>query len=176
MCRPKNLLKTWAKFKPVTRHHSWQRGMSDFDMYILPLLWNKNENYYCWSSMIMSSYFNVQYLHQKMIRIYADIVQNHTLPGVFPNFWRAVYMWDYWRLLVRRKISFCSPVQSTRNSCDILRSLVLFKVKSFWQVLKHLLYVIKLFNNPFSTMNIVKLLCKCLSRTFESKLGFGMRN
>ncbi len=31
------------------------------------------------------------YLHQKMIRIYADIVQNHTLPGVFPNFWRAVY-------------------------------------------------------------------------------------
>ncbi len=42
--------------------------------------------------MIMSSYFNVQYLHQK-IRIYADIVQNHTLPGVFPNFWRAVYMY-----------------------------------------------------------------------------------
>ncbi len=42
--------------------------------------------------MIMSSYFNVQYLHQKMIRIYADIVQNHTLPGVFPNFWRAVYV------------------------------------------------------------------------------------
>ncbi len=32
------------------------------------------------------------YLHQKMIRIYADIVQNHTLPGVFPNFWRAVYI------------------------------------------------------------------------------------
>ncbi len=32
--------------------------------------------------MIMSHYFNVQYLHQKMIRIYADIVQNHTLPGV----------------------------------------------------------------------------------------------
>ncbi len=31
--------------------------------------------------MIMSSYFNVQYLHQKMIRMYADIVQNHTLPG-----------------------------------------------------------------------------------------------
>ncbi len=26
------------------------------------------------------------YLHQKMIRIYADIVQNHTLPGAFPNF------------------------------------------------------------------------------------------
>ncbi len=26
-----------------------------------------------------------------MIRIYADIVQNHTLPGVFPNFWRVVY-------------------------------------------------------------------------------------
>ncbi len=38
VCRPRNLLKTWAKFKPVTRHHSWQRGMSDFDMYILPLL------------------------------------------------------------------------------------------------------------------------------------------
>ncbi len=38
VCWPKNLLKTWAKFKPVTRHHSWQRGMSDFDMYILPLL------------------------------------------------------------------------------------------------------------------------------------------
>ncbi len=35
--------------------------------------------------MIMSSYFNVQYLHHKMIRIYADIVQNHTLPGVFPK-------------------------------------------------------------------------------------------
>ncbi len=33
--------------------------MSDFDMYILPLLSNQNENYYCWSSMIMSSYFNV---------------------------------------------------------------------------------------------------------------------
>ncbi len=33
--------------------------MSDFDMYILPLLCNQNENYYCWSSMIMSSYFNV---------------------------------------------------------------------------------------------------------------------
>ncbi len=60
-------------------------------MYILPLLCNQNENYYCWSSMIMSSYFNVQYLRQKMIRIYADIVQNHTLP-VFPNFWRAVYI------------------------------------------------------------------------------------
>ncbi len=38
---------------------SWQRGMSDFDMYILPLLCNQNENYYCWSSMIMSSCFNV---------------------------------------------------------------------------------------------------------------------
>ncbi len=60
--------------------------MSDFDML---LLCHQNENYYCWSSMIMSSYFNVQYLHQKMIRIYADIVQNHTLPGVFPNFWRG---------------------------------------------------------------------------------------
>ncbi len=60
VCWPKNLLKTWAKFKPVTRHHSWQRGMSDFDMYILPLLCNQNEKkYYCWSSMIMSSYFNV---------------------------------------------------------------------------------------------------------------------
>ncbi len=35
------------------------------------------------------------YLHQKMIRIYADIVQNHTLPGVFPNFWRAVYIYIY---------------------------------------------------------------------------------
>ncbi len=45
--------------------------------------------------MIMSSYFNAQYLHQKMIRIYADIVQNHTLPGVFPNFWRAVYLQSY---------------------------------------------------------------------------------
>ncbi len=44
--------------------------------------------------MIMSSYFTVQYLHQKMIRIYADIVQNHTLP-VFPNFWRAVYIYIY---------------------------------------------------------------------------------
>ncbi len=33
------------------------------------------------------------YLHQKIIRIYADIVQNHTLPGVFPNFWRAVYLY-----------------------------------------------------------------------------------
>ncbi len=32
---------------------------------ILPLLCNQNENYHCWSSMIMSSYFNVQYLHQK---------------------------------------------------------------------------------------------------------------
>ncbi len=73
MCWPKNLLKTWAKFKPVTRHHSWQRGISDFDMYILPLL----------------------YLHQKMIRIYADIVQNHTLPGVYPNFWRAMYHMRY---------------------------------------------------------------------------------
>ncbi len=66
--------------------------MSDCDMYILPLLCNQNENYYCWSSMIMSSYFNVQYLHQKIIRIYADFIQNHTLPGVFPNFWRAVYI------------------------------------------------------------------------------------
>ncbi len=28
-----------------------------------------------------------------MIRIYADIVQNHPLPGVFPNFWRAVYVY-----------------------------------------------------------------------------------
>ncbi len=28
----------------------------------------------------------------KILRIYADIVQNHTLPGVFPNFWRAVYI------------------------------------------------------------------------------------
>ncbi len=35
------------------------------------------------------------YLHQKMIRIYADIIQNHTLPGVFPNFWRAVYIYIY---------------------------------------------------------------------------------
>ncbi len=24
--------------------------------------------------------------------LYADFVQNHTLPGVFPNFWRAVYI------------------------------------------------------------------------------------
>ncbi len=32
------------------------------------------------------------YLHQKIIRIYADIVQNHSLPGVFPNFWKAVYI------------------------------------------------------------------------------------
>ncbi len=32
------------------------------------------------------------YLHQKIIRIYADTIQNHTLPGVFPNFWRAVYI------------------------------------------------------------------------------------
>ncbi len=39
--------------------------------------------------MIMSSYFNV--FAPKIIRIYADIVQNHTLPGVIPNFWRAVY-------------------------------------------------------------------------------------
>ncbi len=31
--------------------------------------------------MIMSSYFNVQYLHQKIIWIYADIVQNHTFLG-----------------------------------------------------------------------------------------------
>ncbi len=31
------------------------------------------------------------YLHQKIIRIYADIFQNHTLPGVIPNFWRVVY-------------------------------------------------------------------------------------
>ncbi len=37
--------------------------------------------------MIMSSYFNVQYLHQKMIRIYADIVQNHTQnQGCFQTF------------------------------------------------------------------------------------------
>ncbi len=35
------------------------------------------------------------YLHQKIIRIYADIIQNHTLPGVFPNFWRAVYIFDF---------------------------------------------------------------------------------
>ncbi len=28
-------------------------------MYILTLLCNQKENYYCWSSMIMSSYFNV---------------------------------------------------------------------------------------------------------------------
>ncbi len=35
------------------------------------------------------------YLHQKIIRIYADIIQNHTLPGVFPNFWRAVYIYIY---------------------------------------------------------------------------------
>ncbi len=34
------------------------------------------------------------YLHQKIIRIYADIIQNHTLPGVFPNFWRAVYIFN----------------------------------------------------------------------------------
>ncbi len=34
------------------------------------------------------------YLHQKIIRIYADIVLNHTLPGVFPNFLRAVYIID----------------------------------------------------------------------------------
>lgn len=50
----------------------------------------------------------------------------------------------YVRLLAsfgQEKNQFCSPVQSTRNSCDIKRSLVWFKVKSFWQVLKHLLYV-----------------------------------
>ncbi len=35
------------------------------------------------------------YLHQKIIRIYADIVQNHTLPGVCPNFWRAVYIYKF---------------------------------------------------------------------------------
>ncbi len=55
MCWPKNLLKTWAKFKPVTRHHSWQGDMSDFDMYLYIAI----IMYYCWSSMIMSSYFNV---------------------------------------------------------------------------------------------------------------------
>ncbi len=91
VCWPKNLLKTWAKFKPVTRHHSWQRGMSDFDMYILPLLCNHNENYYCWSSMIMSSYFNVfapkklwgKFKKFKRKSIYADIVQNPTFLGRF---------------------------------------------------------------------------------------------
>ncbi len=41
------------------------------------------------------------YLHQKMIRIYADIVQNHTLPGVFPNFWRAVYLRDVRKIKLR---------------------------------------------------------------------------
>ncbi len=76
--------------------------MSDFDMYILPLLCNQNDNYYCWSSMIMSSYFNMFApknnkdfvdpkicLHQKMIRIlslFADIVQHFS--RAFPNFWR----------------------------------------------------------------------------------------
>ncbi len=35
------------------------------------------------------------FLHQKMIRIYADIIQNHTMPGVFPNFWRAVCVYIY---------------------------------------------------------------------------------
>ncbi len=34
--------------------------------------------------MIMSSYFNV--FAPKNDKDYADIVQNHTLPGVFPNF------------------------------------------------------------------------------------------
>ncbi len=59
--------------------------MSDFDMYILPLFCNQNENYYCWSSMIMSSYFNV-FAQKKMIRIYADIVQNPTFLGRFQTF------------------------------------------------------------------------------------------
>ncbi len=107
MCWSKHLLKTWAKFKPVTRHHSWQsvwlwhvyyiyiyafsrrfypkrltlHSSYSFTFYqlllslgiepmILALLvpcstiWATGKLYchymfYCWSSMIMSSYFNV---------------------------------------------------------------------------------------------------------------------
>ncbi len=32
------------------------------------------------------------YLHQKIIRIYADIVQNHSLPGVFQTVGGQVYI------------------------------------------------------------------------------------
>ncbi len=45
------------------------------------------------------------YLHQRIIRIYADIVQNHTLP-VFPNFWRAVYVTLGVYFLIEKKINF----------------------------------------------------------------------
>ncbi len=66
-------------YKPVTRHHSW----SDFDIYILTLLCNQNENYYCWSSMIMSNYFNVfAPKNDKDLCWYRPKA----------HFWRAVYM------------------------------------------------------------------------------------
>ncbi len=87
---PKNLLKTWAKFKPVTRHHSMQRGMSDFDMYILPLLCNQNENYYCWSSVIMSRYLNV--FAPKNEKDLCWYCPKPHFSRASPNFWRAVYV------------------------------------------------------------------------------------
>ncbi len=67
--------------------------MSDFDMYILPLLCNQNENYYCWSSMMMSSYFNVF-----APKNYKDLCWYRPKPQfsrAFPNFWRAVYFFLY---------------------------------------------------------------------------------
>ncbi len=69
--------------------------------------------------MIMSSYFNVQYLHQKMIRIYADIVKNRTLP-VFPNFWRAVQV--YYKLYEYKYIhvNTCKYFQNIYCMCVYL--------------------------------------------------------
>ncbi len=62
------------------------------------------------------------YLHQKMIRIYADIVQNHTLPGVFPNFWRAVYI-VY--ILLNNK-SFIESLEAQRILLILCQSLETF--------------------------------------------------
>ncbi len=65
--------------------------------------------------MIMSSYFNVQYLHQKMIRIYADIVQNKTLPGVFPNFWRAV-LWSQ-----NNAVYICKRIEALQKKIKVCK-------------------------------------------------------
>ncbi len=55
--------------------------MSDFDMYILPLLCNQNEKL-----LLLVFNYNVKLIEcictKKMIRIYADIVQNPTFLGV----------------------------------------------------------------------------------------------
>ncbi len=78
------------------------------------------------------------YLHQKMIRIYSDIVQNHTLPGVFPNFWRAVYVYTYEEFVLVTEAPECNRMTATRQDTDNKKNNIqIFKIDNVQNSKKH---------------------------------------